>query len=249
MSWKSRVPLALIMGLAGVLPVAAQAQALSCAIPRDVPRPRPDLPSDSQPVRRLPIGSYTLAISWSPEYCRSRSGAGRDASGASFQCDSANRFGFVLHGLWPDGVGKDWPQYCRSTTILPRQVIRQNLCATPSAQLLQHEWAKHGTCMPGYTPQKYFARSTAMYRQLNLPDMNALSRRPLTAGALAAAVARRNPGMRADMMRITATKQGWLDEIWFCTDTRFRYTRCPAHQGGLAPGASVKVWRGRSARS
>lgn len=230
-----------------MMPAAARAQAMSCALPQTIPQPRPDLPTDSQPVRRLPIGSYTLALSWSPEFCRSRGGSGRDGGNASFQCDSGNRFGFVLHGLWPDGRGKEWPQYCRTTAILPRQVIRRNLCVTPSAQLLQHEWAKHGTCMPGYTPQSYFARSRAMFQRLRFPDMDALSRRStLTAGALAQAVAAANPGLRADMMRVTATRQGWLDELWLCTDTRFRYARCPAHQGGVAPATAIRIWRGRS---
>ena len=225
-----------------VAPLVADAQTLSCAVPNQVPQPHADLPSAGQPARRLPIASYTLAISWSPEHCRTHG----DDAGAAFQCGSDNRFGFVLHGLWPDGHGKQWPQYCRSTAILPRQVIRQAMCATPSAQLIQHEWSKHGTCMAGYTPQRYFARSTAMYRRLRFPDMDALSRRPLTAGGLAQAIARANPGIGADMMRVIATRQGWLDEIWLCTDRGFRYRRCPAHQGGLDPAAVVKVWRGRA---
>ena len=219
------------------LPGTASAQALSCAVPDDVPRPHADLPSAGQPARRVPIGSYTLAISWSPEYCRTR---GDDAS-ARFQCRSTNRFGFVLHGLWPDGVGKEWPQYCRATPILSRQVIRRNMCATPSPQLLQHEWSKHGTCMAGYTPERYFARSTTMFRALRFPDMAQLSRAPLTAGRLAQAIAARNPGLRADMMRITGTRTGALDEVWLCTDRRFRYTRCPGHQGGLDPAAMVTI--------
>lgn len=222
-----------------VLPGGAAAQALSCAIPAgDLPRPHPDLPSDSQPVRRLPIGSYTLAVSWSPEFCKTRG----DVASARFQCGGGNRFGFVLHGLWPDGVGKDWPQYCRATPILSRQVIRRNICTTPSAQLLQHEWAKHGTCMAGYTPQRYFARSTGMFHKLRFPDMTRLAQAPLTAGRLAQAIARGNPGMRADMMRITTTREGRLDEVWLCTDKAFRYTRCPAHQGGVEPATTVKVW-------
>ena len=225
--------------LAGAVPAAAQA--LSCNVPTVVPRPRADLPSASQPTRRLPIGSYTLAISWSPQYCRTHAG---DA-GARFQCGGGNRFGFVLHGLWPDGYGKDWPQYCGAAALLPRATIRRNLCATPSAQLLQHEWAKHGTCMNGYTPERYFARSTSLYRALRLPDMAALSRRPrLTAGGLAQAIAAANPGMDAGMMRVTATREGWLDEVWLCLDTGFRYRRCPAHQGGLPQSATLRIWRG-----
>ncbi|MCU6455893.1 ribonuclease T [Sphingomonas sp. A2-49] len=223
-----------------VAPGVAQAQALRCSAPATVDRPRPDLPDARQPQRRLPIGSYTLAITWAPQYCHEHA---RDAA-ARFQCGSGNRFGFTLHGLWPDGVGKDWPQYCRATPLLSREVIRRNICATPSAQLLQHEWAKHGTCMAGSSPADYFARSTGLYAKLRYPDMAALSRGPLTAGALSQRIAAVNPGMTADMMRITANRRGWLDEVWICLDTAFRYRRCPAHQGGLSPNARVRIWRG-----
>jgi ribonuclease T2 len=220
-------------------PGFATAQAYKCALPGTVPSPRPDLPDEKQPKRVLPIGGYTLAISWSPQYCRTHARDDR----SRFQC-GANRFGFVLHGLWPDGVGKDWPQYCAATPLLSPRTIRANLCSTPSAQLLQHEWAKHGTCMAGETPDGYFRRSTAMYRKLRYPDMQAMSRRPLTAGRFAQAMARANPGIRADMMRITADRQGWLDEVWLCTDRQFRYAKCPAHQGGLKPAARLRIWRG-----
>lgn len=224
-----------------VVPAAVQAQAYSCAIPNAVPRPHPDLPSDSQPRRVLPIGGYTLAITWAPRYCRENG----DEASARLQCGSGNRFGFTLHGLWPDGIGKDWPQYCRATPLLPRPVIRAHLCTTPSAQLMQHEWSKHGTCMAGETPKSYFNRSAALYRKLRYPDMEALSREPLTAGQFAQAMARANPGLTPDMMRVTADRQGWLDEVWLCLDKGFRYQRCPAHQGGLSPNASVRIWRGR----
>ena len=232
----SSIGLALV---ALTLPGAANAQALQCAIGNTPTRVRPDLASAREPTRNLPIGGYTLALSWSPQYCREHA---RDAS-ARFQCGAGNRFGFTLHGLWPDGIGKEWPQYCRRTSLLPPKLIRGMLCATPSAQLLQHEWAKHGTCMPGPAAQ-YFARSRGLYAALRYPDMDALSRAPLTAGRLAAAVARVNPGVAATMMRITTNRQGWLDEIWLCLDTRFRYVRCAPHAGGVDPAAAVKIWRG-----
>lgn len=229
-----------LAALALLAPVPAMAQAYACAVPQSLPELRPDVASADQPKRLLPTGGYTLAISWSPEFCRSRG----DQPSAAFQCDGGNRFGFVLHGLWPDGVGKDWPQYCRATGLLPDPVVRGALCATPSAQLLQHEWAKHGTCMPGYTPADYFRRSNALYAKLRYPQMEALSRRPLTAGGLATAIARVNPGLRATGMRITTRPGGWLDEVWICLDRRFRYRTCPAHQGGVAPKTRVKIWRG-----
>ena len=230
----------LLVALAA-MPGIAQAQAYRCSVPARVERPRPDNVDADQPQRLLPIGGYTLALTWAPEYCRSHA---RDAS-ARFQCGGGNRFGFTLHGLWPDGVGKEWPQYCQATPLLSPRVIRANLCATPSAQLLQHEWAKHGTCMPGETPQRYFARSTGLYAKLRYPDMDALSRAPLNAGALAQAFARANPGVPADAVRVTTNRQGWLDELWLCLDTRLRYAHCHAGGGGVADNAAVKIWRGR----
>lgn len=231
-----------VAALAGALvPATAQGQAYRCAVPATIPAPRPDLPSRDQPRRVVPIGGYTLAISWVPEYCR---GSGRTNPSARFECRSGNRFGFALHGLWPDGEGPEWPQYCRATRILPPAVIRSAICATPSAQLIQHEWAKHGTCMNG-TPNDYFRQSTRLFAALRYPNMQSLSRRrDLTAGILAAEMAQANPGVSATMMRITANKQGWLDEVWLCLDKDRRYRACPAHQGGLSPDTPIKIWRG-----
>jgi ribonuclease T2 len=231
--------------LALALPGLASAQALSCAADPNPPRPHPELPSAAEPQRTLPIGGYTLAITWAPEYCHDKG----SVPGATFECGGGSRFGFALHGLWPDGIGKDWPQYCRSTPLLPPALIRQHLCATPSAQLLQHEWAKHGTCM-ARDPASYFARSTGLYAGLHYPDSNALSRDPaLTVGKFADAFAAANPGMRADMVRVTVNPHGWLDELWLCLDTSFRYTRCRPGTGGAPREAALKIWRGSRADS
>jgi ribonuclease T2 len=232
------------LAVAGIATVAmagsASAQADSCAVPGALQRPRPDLPSADQPRRVLPIGGYTLALTWAPQFCH---GKARDVS-ARFECGSGNRFGFTLHGLWPDGVGKEWPQYCTATALLPQPVIAAHLCATPSVQLLQHEWAKHGTCMEA-KPADYFNRSTGLYAKLRYPNMDALSRSPLTAGGLAAAMAAANPGLPANSIRVTADRKGWLDELWICLDKRFGYTGCKAGTGGLAGTAPLKIWRGK----
>ena len=228
----------LLVAALAAIPAAAGAQTYSCTLPGSLPQPRPDLPDARQPKRVLPIGSYTLALTWGPQYCRTN---WRDAS-ARFQCGSGNRFGFTLHGLWPDGVGKDWPQYCTATRLVDRATIRGALCATPSVQLIQHEWAKHGTCM-NTTPPEYFATSGRLYGRLRYPDMNALSRRPLTVRQLSNAIGRAN-GIPADNMRITLKPGGWLDEVWLCLTRNLRYTTCPAHQGGAPASARVRIWRG-----
>lgn len=228
-----------LAGLVGAaafsLPGVAVAQSAQCTIPAQIARPKPDLPDARQPKRMLPIGGYTLALTWSPQFCAT-------ARNADFQCGRKNgRFGFTLHGLWPDGVGKDWPQYCRSTDLLPRKVIRDTLCATPSPQLIQHEWAKHGTCMTA-KPELYFELSRTLYDHIRYPDMAALARRPtLTVGDFARAFAAANRGLRADMLRVTVTRGGWLDEVWLCLDKAIDYARCPAHQGGASDKARLRI--------
>lgn len=235
-----RMYLAIGCGALAMMPVAATAQSLQCTVPVTLPRPHPDVASASQPQRLRPITGYTLALTWAPEYCHNNF---RDPA-AKFQCQSGNRFGFTLHGLWPDGVGKEWPQYCTSTALLPAALIKRHVCSTPSPQLLQHEWAKHGTCM-GTTPEAYFGQSTGLYAKLRYPDMDALSRGPLNAGQLAAAIAAANPAVPANAVRVTVNARGWLDELWLCLDKRFAYTRCEAGSGGVADNASVKIWRGK----
>ena len=238
---RRRRPAAARIGLLLALawPVGAVAQVSECS-PPTTPQPiHPELPSADQPARIVPVGGYTLAITWTPRFCR-ESGA---KPGTRFECgDSAGgRFGFVLHGLWPDGIGETWPQYCRTTPLLPPRVIRGAICTTPSAQLLQHEWAKHGTCMAGYDPARYFRLSTGLYAKLRFPDMNALAATTMNAGDMAQAMAKLNPGLRADGMRITTDRQGWLDELWICLDKAFAYARCPAHQGGVSPTTSIRI--------
>lgn len=229
-----------LVALAAILSSGqAMAQALSCKVPERLPRPRPDLPTADQPQRILPIGGYTLALTWSPGFCRAN-GRGSDNR---FECAGRNKFGFTLHGLWPDGVGKEWPQYCKRTALVSERVVRENICATPSVQLIQHEWAKHGTCMP-VNATEYFRQARGLYDAVRYPDMLALSRRTLTVRQFKAEMARANPAIPAGAMKVRVTRQGWLDEVWLCLDRRMRYTRCKPNSGGSPDAAQLKIWRG-----
>jgi ribonuclease T2 len=98
----------------------------------------------------------------------------------------------------------------------------------------------------GITPDAYFARSTGLYGRLRFPDLRAMSRGPLNAGQIAAAMARANPGLPAQAVRVTVNKRGWLDELWLCLDKRFVYEPCHANSGGVSPATAVKVWRGKA---
>ncbi|MET0363003.1 MAG: ribonuclease T2 [Sphingobium sp.] len=227
------------------IPAMASAQALSCALPVVTPVPRTTAADSAEPARKTPVAAHTLALSWSPQHCRAR----QDGRSESFQCAGQSRFGFVLHGLWPDGAGSQWPQYCRRAGVVPPRVVRSMLCTTPSADLMQHEWAKHGTC--GWSdPAAYFTTARTLFEDIRYPDMVALSRRPdLTVGALRARFAQANrhiPGLTAEAVRVRVGNGGWLEELWLCLDRSLAYDRCRSGQRGGAPaGQRVRIWRGR----
>ncbi len=228
-----------MLGVFAILAAGSAAAAPLCTIPTRLPLPHEEGPSESQPSRTMPIGSYTLALIWLPENCRKGGSPGADA----LDCRAgAGRSGFVLHGLWPDGEGKDWPQWCAPARPLSAATLRAHYCATPSTQLAQHEWTKHGTCMPGYDPDRYFAASRGLFASLTMPNLRALSYRRPTRGAVQRAFAAANPGMTADMINLNVNKGGWLEEAWVCLDRRMRRTACPAPIG--RPGDAVKIWRG-----
>lgn len=223
------------------LPSVAHAQLSACQLPAILPLPKLSQASPSEPRRLMPIRSYTLALSWSPQYCAGRSGVG------SFQCGTqgSNRFGFVLHGLWPNGAGKSWPQFCRPTQRLTPALLRANLCATPSVDLLQHEWAKHGTCM-SRTPAAYFAQAKGLYGRLRFPDMASLMRdEALTADefkrAFVTANAGAKPALPEQSVRVRLTREGWLDEVQICFDQRMKYISCPTQSRDVAPDQPMRI--------
>ena len=96
----------------------------------------------------------------------------------------------------------------------------------------------------GTTPAAYFGRSTGLDAKLRYPDMDSLSRKPLTVSAFATAMAAANPGLSEKAIRVTANKRGWLDELWLCLDKQFSYANCAAGSGGLRGNAALKIWRG-----
>ncbi len=219
------------------LPAPALAQAYQCTPPARIsalPIPVPD-----GPVRRTAISRYTLAVSWAPEYCRN------DRDPASIQCSGRNgRFGFVLHGLWPEAASGPPPQWC---SIRPRpsaRTIRRNLCMTPVPTLLEHEWAKHGSCM-ARTPQAYFAQAASLWRTLRWPDADRLSRQEdLTVGDLREAVSLANPAFKPEQIGVLVNERGWLRELRLCYTRRYKPMACPSPTFGPPDTAPLKIWRG-----
>ena len=229
------------------MPGALMAAAPACHLPDHIDFPTALGPVDTGKAVDIPSRLYKLAISWAPEYCATGEGMG-GAFDRSIECDrKANRFGFILHGLWPDGDGKTWPQFCRAAQPLDPALIRKHLCATPLPDLMQHEWAKHGTC--GWpSPEVYFRESNALYARLRFPDAEALSRESgLTVGAFARAFAAANAGrvkgLDARTVTVATSKDGYLQEVRLCLDARKRFAACSAEE--LKPADLAKPLRVR----
>lgn len=189
---------------------------------------------------RVPVTGYLLALSWSPEFCRTRA----DDERYRLQCGGEMaRFGFILHGLWPDAPGRRDPRWCRPVPLPRPQAIRDNLCSTPSADLLAHEWAKHGSCAFA-SADRYFRAGAVMFNALRFPDMTALSRRRPTAADIRRAFAEENRGLPVDAVAILANRRQWLQEVRICLGRDFRPRACPREDRGADDPVPVRIWRG-----
>jgi ribonuclease T2 len=226
-----RLSLAAVL-LAAILPAAAQAA------------PRCEIPGDLAPAPRLtpPLGEiqagvvnayYLLAISWSPEWCRTN---GEGDTSQRLQCEGPAR-GFVLHGLWPNGVAKPYPRYCRPVGRLDLATVRGMFCRTPSPELLQHEWQAHGAC--GWPDARaYFQQEAALYDRVVMPSIEAIPRAELSAGAVRRAFVEKNPWLKSRNIWIGVDKGRRLKEVRLCYDLRFRPMTC---MGGVGTPDVVRV--------
>lgn len=222
------------------VPALANAQSYQCRAPSLIQPASPSQKPSSQPRRVKPISGYTLAMSWSPEFCRTR----KDSARHKTQCSGDDgSFAFILHGLWPDAQGPTYPQWCRPTKALSPAIVKRNFCMMPTARLMATEWAKHGSCM-ARRPETYFRISRIMFGAVQFPNMDRLSRKPLTAGQLRQAFVAANEGLAANMIRLKVNRRGWLEEARICLGQSFRPKRCPSHMRMLGDDRAVKIWRG-----
>ena len=233
----ARRAIRLALGLAALAgPATALAQAYQCRVPGDVRVP--SVRADSAP-RDLPVTGYTLALSWSPEFCRFRENERRHAR----QCSGREgRFGFTVHGLWPDSGGS-WPQWCAGTRPAA-SAIRANLCISPDAALMARQWAKHGSCMTR-RPETYFKVTRILYSGLRWPDFVRISREDdLTAGTIRTRFADANEGWPKEAVGVHLDRKGWLEELRLCYDRRFMPKDCDKARFGAKDGEPARIWRG-----
>ena len=206
----------------------------SCVLPHDLAPVAVEPPPAAEVQTGIPVASYVLSLSWAPEYCRAH-GQGADAA---MECRD-NAFGFIVHGLWPNGPGQVHPRFCHPPSAVDLATLKSSLCMTPSAHLLQHEWAAHGTCA-WPDPAAYFAKARALRGALNVPRLAPSPSGEMTAGQIRAAFVARNGNLKRSELYIHVGSDHRFQEVHVCYDLRFAPAPCVGGVG--APDAeTIKV--------
>jgi ribonuclease T2 len=167
---------------------------------------------------------YVLVLSWSPTYCSSDAGRGREDD---MQCRSGRPYGFILHGLWPQ-YERGYPQNCRTggDRSLPSAVVDRALKLTPSRDLIAHEWSKHGTCS-GLSADDYFSAAASAVVSLKVPDAFIAPQQPIatTPDDVRQAFLDANRSISNNGLSATCSRNE-LAEVWVCLDKDLRPRAC-----------------------
>ena len=79
---------------------------------------------------------------------------------------------YMIHGLWPQFNSTDYPIYCKNVSYyMPNDTLLLNMNTywqSCDNSLWEHEWEKHGSCIPNITEDTYF--NTAISLFLNNTD-------------------------------------------------------------------------------
>jgi ribonuclease T2 len=226
--------------LAASLAASAIHAAPACQIPNNLTAPHTEKAGES---RQAPTGGYLLSLIWSPESCFTSLRHPHNKDDYARQCGAGQKRGFILHGLWPDGVKDNaWPQYCKQVPPVSLATVKSMICRNPSVSLIEHEWEKHGSC--GWNnAEAYFSQSAKLYDALNLPMLEGLTRGQVNVSAVRAAFHNANPSIAYKAIAVVENKGKWLNEIRLCLDTQFHPHDCPAFSAGAPDGAEIKVAR------
>lgn len=165
---------------------------------------------------------YLLSLSWSPAFCLSDPGAA--------ECNGPRRFGFIVHGLWPQ-YEKGWPENCNARRPVPDPVVSGISDIMPARGLVYHEWSAHGTCS-GLDPAGFFALVRRAYSSITVPPPLSAVRQSIeqTPDAVAQAFARANPQLPPQSVVVTCSGQETprLREVHICLDRSLNPRSCSA---------------------
>ncbi len=177
-------------------------------------------------IKNIPSEYYVLSYSWAPRHCSKVPGKRKMPGKKDYlQCGSSMRFGYILHGLWPQGaINKPgiYPRACEGDQPkISRKILEKYLCMTPSVWLLQHEYEYHGTCMHDEaleSPEIYFSIAMDLHSQLKLPEKELqYSKESIDWFVM------NNPHLSEESIQYYHRGKEWQ----FCYDNNFNVMPCP----------------------
>jgi ribonuclease T2 len=165
---------------------------------------------------------YLLSLSWSPAFCLSSPG--------SPECNGPRRYGFIVHGLWPQ-YEQGWPEHCDVHRSVPDEVVQGIADLMPARALVYHEWSTHGTCS-GLEPAEFFALVRRAHAGIVVPPQlsNPTRATEQSPAAVADAFLHANPRLAAPSLVVTCSGQGAprLREVHVCLDRNLASRACSA---------------------
>jgi ribonuclease T2 len=165
---------------------------------------------------------YLLSLSWSPAFCLS--------SPNSAECNGPRRFGFIVHGLWPQNE-KGWPENCDVHSQVPDQVAKEISDLMPARGLIYHEWTAHGTCS-GLDPAQFFSLVRRAYTEIVIPSEFTQPSQPIqqSPAEVLNAFQRANSKLPPLSLVVTCSGQGTprLREVHVCMDRGLTPRACSA---------------------
>lgn len=163
---------------------------------------------------------YLLSLTWSPSYCAAEGGKRDDA-----QCESGRRYGFLVHGLWPQ-YERGYPEDC-PTSLFPSKTDIQGLSdLMPADGLVRHEWRKHGACS-GLAPTDYLKTIRAARETVRIPAafQSISSYKTVSPTEVEAAFVAANPGLKPDGVAVTCDGRR-LREVRICLTRDLGFRAC-----------------------
>lgn len=160
---------------------------------------------------------YLLTLSWSPTFCLTH----KDDA----QC-SGKGYGFVLHGLWPQYAKGGWPESCPPMVTLSPAERAQGLTLFPTPKLLEHEWAKHGTCS-GLGASGYLDAADKAVGAVKIPEQLQpfSSTHYFQAQEIVNLFRQSNPGIAADGIAVICNGPE-LSEVRVCMGKSLEFGAC-----------------------
>ena len=165
---------------------------------------------------------YVLVLSWSPDFCATNKKAADSA-----QCEIGRKYGFVLHGLWPQHE-KGYPESCSDEKI-PSSL--KNKCEIfPTTGLCYHEWEKHGTCS-GLGAAGYLDLSAKLKNSVVIPEHFKAPQTTVRTSIeqLRTDFVATNASFSKDSIAPYCSGSGrFLKEVFFCYDKNGKSRACSA---------------------